>query len=57
MTDEADAVENATALEAVASMALSSLALAPELAPVAPELLQRHFSRKHGPRAYYGQAR
>ena len=50
-------MENATALEAVASMALSSLALAPELPPIMPELLERHFRRKHGPAAYYGQPR
>ena len=56
-SDEAEAVENATALEAVASMALSSLALAPELPPITPELLERHFRRKHGAAAYYGQPR
>ena len=55
--DETDAVENANALEAVASMALNSLTLAPELPPIAPDLLERHFSRKHGPGAYYGQPR
>jgi len=55
--DEAEAVENAIALEAVASMAASSLALAPELRAVAPELLERHFRRKHGAGAYYGQPR
>ena len=53
--DGAAAVENATALEAVAAMGLDSLALAPELAPIGPELLERHFRRKHGPAAYYGQ--
>jgi L-ribulose-5-phosphate 4-epimerase len=56
-TDEADAVENASALEAVASMAVSSLLLVPELRPIAPELLERHFRRKHGAGAYYGQPR
>jgi L-ribulose-5-phosphate 4-epimerase len=55
--DEAEAVENATALEAVASMAAGSLALAPELRPIAPALLERHFRRKHGAGAYYGQPR
>ena len=55
--DESEAVENAIALEAVASMAATSLALAPELRPVAPELLERHFRRKHGAGAYYGQPR
>src|SRR5262249_60700223 len=55
--DAAEAVENATALEAVASMAVSSLALAPGLGPIAAELLERHFRRKHGAGAYYGQPR
>jgi L-ribulose-5-phosphate 4-epimerase len=53
--DVADAVDNAIALEAVAAMAMRSLALAPELAPVPDALLERHFRRKHGPSAYYGQ--
>ena len=55
--DEGEAVENATALEAVASIAVSSLALAPQLRPISPELLERHFRRKHGAGAYYGQPR
>jgi L-ribulose-5-phosphate 4-epimerase len=54
---EAEAVENAIALEAIASIAASSLALAPGLRPIAPELLERHFRRKHGAGAYYGQPR
>jgi len=53
--DEGEAVENAAALEAVASMARDSLALQPGLAPIPGELLERHFRRKHGPAAYYGQ--
>ena len=36
---------------------MMSLALAPELEPIEPELRARHFSRKHGAGAYYGQAR
>ena len=48
---------NAIALDAVASMAASALALAPELPPIAPELLERHFRRQHGAGAYYGQPR
>jgi L-ribulose-5-phosphate 4-epimerase len=51
----AKAVEAAVALECVAQMALMSLALAPALTPIEPELLARHFNRKHGPGAYYGQ--
>ena len=53
--DVARAVENAVALETVAGTALHSLLLAPGLEPVAEELLLRHFLRKHGAAAYYGQ--
>ena len=50
-----EAVENAIALEAVAASAYRSLALAGELEPIPAELLRKHFSRKHGASAYYGQ--
>jgi L-ribulose-5-phosphate 4-epimerase len=53
--DAAGAVENAIALEAVAAMAIRALSLAPEVAEVPDTLLRRHFDRKHGPDAYYGQ--
>lgn len=49
------AVEVAVALECVAHMALMSLQLQPGLATIEPELLAKHFKRKHGPGAYYGQ--
>ena len=52
-TDEA--VENAVALEAVAAAALRTEQLRAGAGPIADELLLRHFSRKHGPAAYYGQ--
>jgi len=53
----AKAVETAVALEAVADMAAKTLALASS-APSAPQhLLEKHFFRKHGPGAYYGQAK
>jgi L-ribulose-5-phosphate 4-epimerase len=51
----AKAVETAVAVEAIARMALMSLQLAPNLEPIEPELLDKHFKRKHGPAAYYGQ--
>jgi L-ribulose-5-phosphate 4-epimerase len=51
----AKAVEVAVALECCAQMALMSLQLAPELAPIETALLNKHFNRKHGPGAYYGQ--
>jgi L-ribulose-5-phosphate 4-epimerase len=53
----AKAVEAAVAIECVAHMALMSLQLAPGLAPIEPELLAKHFRRKHGPAAYYGQGK
>jgi L-ribulose-5-phosphate 4-epimerase len=54
--DVADAVENAIALELVADLAQRTLALADGAPPLDEALLHRHFSRKHGPGAYYGQA-
>ena len=53
--DGATAVENAIALEVVAESAFRTEALQPGAAPIQPELLDRHFLRKHGPGAYYGQ--
>lgn len=50
------AVETAVALELVAHMAWLTLALAPQRGEIEPELLTRHFKRKHGPDATYGQA-
>lgn len=51
----AKAVETAVALECVAHMALMSLQLEPRLPVIETELLNKHFKRKHGPGAYYGQ--
>jgi len=51
----AKAVENGVVLEAVAGMALNTLALNPELKAVPSYLLDKHFLRKHGAGAYYGQ--
>ena len=51
----AKAVEVAVAVECIAHMALMSLQLAPRLKSIEPELLARHFKRKHGPGATYGQ--
>lgn len=50
------AVENAVVLEEVAMMAWHGLALHPELAPMQQALLDKHYLRKHGTNAYYGQA-
>jgi L-ribulose-5-phosphate 4-epimerase len=49
------AVENAVVLEFSARMALNSLALSPGLSPISRTLLDKHFFRKHGPKATYGQ--
>jgi L-ribulose-5-phosphate 4-epimerase len=54
-TDGTHAVETAIALEAVAEIALLTLALQPLVEPLAEHVLERHFTRKHGPAAYYGQ--
>ncbi|ALL38979.1 L-ribulose-5-phosphate 4-epimerase [Serratia marcescens] len=53
--DAADAVHNAVVLEEVAIMAMATRQLAPAIAPMQPELLDKHFLRKHGKHAYYGQ--
>ncbi len=55
--DARDAVRNNFILERVASMALRALALNPNLSPLPEYLLEKHFSRKHGPDAYYGQTK
>ena len=52
----AKAVEVAVAVECIAHMALMSLQLEPNLPSIEPELLNKHFKRKHGPDAYYGQS-
>lgn len=56
-TGPEDAVANAVALEAVAAMAHRTLVLEPATQAIDAGLLERHFSRKHGPSAYYGQRR
>ena len=50
-----EAAENAIALEAVAQMALHTVTLNAEARPIDRGLLDKHFLRKHGPSAYYGQ--
>ncbi|HNQ87868.1 MAG TPA: L-ribulose-5-phosphate 4-epimerase AraD [Verrucomicrobiota bacterium] len=53
--DAADAVHHAVALEYVARLAADTERLAPRVRPVPRALLDKHFLRKHGPSAYYGQ--
>jgi L-ribulose-5-phosphate 4-epimerase len=51
----AAAVECAVTLEEVARLALLTTALEPAIEPLAAAIRDKHFGRKHGPRAYYGQ--
>ena len=55
--DAADAVHTSVILEYVAEMAAASLALNPSLKPVRQALLDKHYLRKHGRGAYYGQGK
>jgi L-ribulose-5-phosphate 4-epimerase len=54
--DPMDAVHNAVVLEEVAYMNFHSLMLEPSMARMQDELLDKHYLRKHGADAYYGQA-
>ena len=53
--DVHDAVHNAAVLEFVARLASETLRINPAIRPVHSHLLDKHFLRKHGPKAYYGQ--
>jgi L-ribulose-5-phosphate 4-epimerase len=50
-----EAVHNAVVLEHLARLAIETLRVDPRSQPIQPELLDKHFLRKHGPGAYYGQ--
>lgn len=50
-----EAVTNSVALEHAAKMALYTLLLRRNAAAIPKVLINKHFLRKHGPRAYYGQ--
>lgn len=50
-----DAVHNAVVLEELAFMAYHSMILYPDLGSIDKSLLDKHFLRKHGKGAYYGQ--
>ncbi len=52
--DVNDAVHNSVVLEQVAKMAFISYSVNPNLT-MNPHLIKKHFYRKHGPGAYYGQ--
>lgn len=52
----AEAADNSIVLEQVALMAAITEGLNPQAAPISQRLLDKHFLRKHGEDAYYGQA-
>lgn len=53
--DAMNAVHNAVVLEEIAFMNLHTLMLNPNIQPMQQELLDKHYLRKHGANAYYGQ--
>lgn len=53
--DAADSLKNAIALEAVAEMVLGTWLLNPAALLLEDYVLNKHYQRKHGPNAYYGQ--
>lgn len=53
--DAENAVHNAVVLEEVAFMAWHNLSLNPQITSMQRELLDKHYLRKHGANAYYGQ--
>ena len=50
-----DAVHTAVVLEEIARIAYHTMTLNTRTPPLAPDLREKHFLRKHGPGAYYGQ--
>jgi len=53
--DSSEAVYHAVVMEYVAEMAVAVRSLAPQKDPMQRELINKHFLRKHGENAYYGQ--
>lgn len=53
--DAQNAVHNAVVMEEVARMAWIARGINPQLKPIDGYLMNKHFQRKHGPDAYYGQ--
>jgi L-ribulose-5-phosphate 4-epimerase len=54
-TDAHNAVNNAVVVEELAKIATRTLMVNPSVPPIDQTLLNRHFLRKHGANAYYGQ--
>lgn len=53
--DAMEAVHNAVVLEEIAFMNYHAISLNPDVSPMQKELLDKHYLRKHGKNAYYGQ--
>jgi L-ribulose-5-phosphate 4-epimerase len=54
--DMEHAVENAIVLESVAQKAMQTYMINPDATPIDQTLLDKHYLRKHGEEAYYGQS-
>ena len=54
-TDAFNAVHNAVVLEEVANMNFNTFLINPDVARISQNLLNKHYLRKHGANAYYGQ--
>ncbi len=54
--DPAAAVEETVVLEQIAAMALGTITINPNQGPINIALLEKHYLRKHGESAYYGQS-
>lgn len=53
--DATASLQNAVALEAVAEMAIGGMTICRQMPELEPYILEKHYQRKHGPSAYYGQ--
>jgi L-ribulose-5-phosphate 4-epimerase len=54
--DAHDSVKNAVVLEEVAAMALGTIGISPNQPGISQAILDKHYLRKHGKHAYYGQS-
>jgi L-ribulose-5-phosphate 4-epimerase len=54
-TTPEEAVSNAVILEYLAMMALHTISINPEVEAIKESLIKKHYGRKHGKKAYYGQ--
>ncbi len=54
--DAHDSVKNAVVLEEVAAMALGTIQVSPKQPEISQTILDKHYLRKHGKNAYYGQS-